>query len=1353
MGSTFIKTTLSGEDLIAFENVDHNFFRNSKNLDNIRDNYLLDESAKEVLNDMYSNAARSNEDFRRSIEQAQKDSRKIIEDKKSMNPLNQKTPKEFVNECREESKSKTLNTAQKKQVNDVLKKNGVDPQKVDDSSKYVFSKIIEKDMELQKKIQFEQLGYREFKRFIGANYMLGSSLRELGVVTGNEKLAKIGSMAENFMGSSAKILTAMEGMGINLASQLGNLGFALGGVTNAISAAIPGLNLAVGFISLFGMFRGKKKKGGDNGLKAIFEGIQAIYNEVRELRKDLHEFRIETFEKLLQIAEYMANDFKLPVMRQLDAIQSDLHFFSGLIIKEIRDQDLNRLLEAIKGVEENLALGDIPRAENDLAIVSKFLSVTPTSSTFNGKAFLPENSQSSDFYRQANLVLSHELVNINTHMGFLYAVYMREKNQMQSSSFNNDELSSSLPNLRIYAYALQRYLEFVQNPKLKHRTNPAILNELKKPFAAIEKFIGLVKDDKSFIDYVKNKFQETLVKLEPIVNQQLAIFDLAKANSMTVAGAFHDSGNKVIFDQFVSQLEYYKNLLFIFSSLIGDYQTLLANQHIYQIGNVINNHPLFKPTDIEGPEWTPVTYGKPEYYETIQTGKFKQDGIEKIYFSIRDENGIDLRIYNPNDNSWFKVERNPSWADAAGFDKCCYYKTLRVAVLGENQIYFVIREKNGISLFCYYLSSNTWKQLRSIDVFSGTDGFTDKLNFNHEENVLHMTVMGQSLMVTVRAGDRYYTIFFDPSKNSWNLDSKLPVFTSKPNQGWGRRECYSTYTLKGYDVEKGKKAVFLARYVNGVPVLWFHNCGTSVTPSHGDLRDNNFHLASHYLPTKVEVMDVNGKDYLFMTARTEAGLKVYRSDLSSVVERVKSIYPKELLELFDSETRDINSDFSDQQGFGEKNHAHAASIRTQVVQMNGKNKLLVMGQSSAEFLIYMVDPTTLKWQKIFSNNIFESFDDVVANSLRTEVITLKDGSQELIISAMQPSGLKLYRYPLSAKPLINSLALSNALLTDGQNSLVSASATTPIEDEVKQLGDSIDQAIKTIGGEQQSSWFQNPLITIPIATTVGIASSRCIPGVRGSVTIPIGIAVGIAGLYFIPGARAREIPAETTNDAEFTAAPNVVPASYQSSLPEQLTLLQWALPYISSWMPWNKPQGLSREAAAELKQDLKLLPELISRLDRLKQNIVGQSGLFTEQLDRLSLKIKTIKKDIRKVLKNNEVSQSHWNEIKSKQSDIQDELNNFEAKQEQLMDWAKESEQLLKEGKRLAVSYEPVRDRLTRRVESLAQLPRNNSGMTKELFNFGSFAQQQQFWASAGTTLVNSTKLIDEVDVPLGLGK
>ena len=178
---------------------------------------------------------------------------------------------------------------------------------------------------------------------------------------------------------------------------------------------------------------------------------------------------------------------------------------------------------------------------------------------------------------------------------------------------------------------------------------------------------------------------------------------------------------------------------------------------------------------------------------------------------------------------------------------------------------------------------------------------------------------------------------------------------------------------------------------------------------------------------------------------------------------------------------------------------------------------------------------------------------------------------------------------------------------------------------------------------------------------------------------------------------------------------NTLEASYQSSLNEQLPLIQWGLHYFSKWLPWNKERELICEEIDNLYQFQDWLLTFPDKLEFLNKGCVGQSGLFNDKLYWIEYRIQSTKNTLANVLNSGRATTRQLEEIASHIERIKATLKRLSEHQETLSEWEKETKALLKEGKCLRVNYNSLKDILKKEASSY-------------------FTYAQQFWKVISNT-------------------
>jgi len=151
---------------------------------------------------------------------------------------------------------------------------------------------------------------------------------------------------------------------------------------------------------------------------------------------------------------------------------------------------------------------------------------------------------------------------------------------------------------------------------------------------------------------------------------------------------------------------------------------------------------------------------------------------------------------------------------------------------------------------------------------------------------------------------------------------------------------------------------------------------------------------------------------------------------------------------------------------------------------------------------------------------------------------------------------------------------------------------------------------------------------------------------------------------------------------------------------EILIVGQYILHYVGKWLSkfsWNKIRTLSKEEAATLEQNQKIIQNLKTISSSQALSHIRQSGLFSNKLDFIKTQLRILTLDITHILKANKSTSSILSGIQSRFTQVKDNIQNLRQKNEQIEQLCA---QKLSEHQFLAIRYESVTDQLTAMLES-----------------------------------------------------
>jgi hypothetical protein len=184
--------------------------------------------------------------------------------------------------------------------------------------------------------------------------------------------------------------------------------------------------------------------------------------------------------------------------------------------------------------------------------------------------------------------------------------------------------------------------------------------------------------------------------------------------------------------------------------------------------------------------------------------------------------------------------------------------------------------------------------------------------------------------------------------------------------------------------------------------------------------------------------------------------------------------------------------------------------------------------------------------------------------------------------------------------------------------------------------------------------------------------------------------------------------------------------NYQSSVTEQFMLLRLGISYLTRWLPWNQERPLIIDEIDILNENKTKLKVLYGDLAHIQSGIIAESHLFDEQLNWLDKAIHEMKQKIHLTLKKASVTQSKLDDMHNKIIKIKEMLINLTIKERELLSIEKQSNALVAEGKRYAITYDCIQNILKFEIENIE--PEKNISSFREAQNTP-FSQQQQFWA------------------------
>ena len=238
---------------------------------------------------------------------------------------------------------------------------------------------------------------------------------------------------------------------------------------------------------------------------------------------------------------------------------------------------------------------------------------------------------------------------------------------------------------------------------------------------------------------------------------------------------------------------------------------------------------------------------------------------------------------------------------------------------------------------------------------------------------------------------------YDASNNTWIQLAKGPAWSY--NAGFGQPQYYETLRTNVITINGEQRLIamirtggFLDSYeynpnmnvwkqLNGGP-LWSDKVGYACLPCYKSIR--------------TEVITVNGKQQLLAMILASGGLELHQYDPSN----------NTWIQLAHGPTT-----WSYPNGFGQPRYYE--TLRTNVITINGEQKLIAMIRTGGFLDSYEYNPNTNVWKQLNGGPLWS--DNVgyaclpCYKSIRTEVITV-NGKQQLLAMILASGGLELHQF-------------------------------------------------------------------------------------------------------------------------------------------------------------------------------------------------------------------------------------------------------------------------------------------------------------------------------------------------------
>ena len=195
---------------------------------------------------------------------------------------------------------------------------------------------------------------------------------------------------------------------------------------------------------------------------------------------------------------------------------------------------------------------------------------------------------------------------------------------------------------------------------------------------------------------------------------------------------------------------------------------LLNNLFINKSSN--QHHLVYSPAETTGPDWAAgAVWTDASYYSTVQrvvTG-------DELYLLVRTKNGIDTWRYNSAHKNWVQLTAaTPAWSDEAGWDQEEYYSTIQ-AVAAENdnplahqKLYLFGRYADGMHTWVFDTVTHTWTQVVNLLEWPN---WSDANGWNKPAyyRTIKTVALGHRIILLGRQPDGVLTWYLDTTTNVW----------------------------------------------------------------------------------------------------------------------------------------------------------------------------------------------------------------------------------------------------------------------------------------------------------------------------------------------------------------------------------------------------------------------------------------------------------------------------------------------------------------------------------------------------------------------------------------------------------